>query len=661
MVLVMHQGRRSGVVIQRLFRRVYGWMGRLSVGLCVGVILLCFLLVVSCARVVAPTGGPKDADPPRVLRTVPPEEQVNFEGRRLRFYFNEYVKVVDADKNLVISPPLPNRVTPLIKGKSVEINLRDTLRPGTTYVVDFGTSIVDLTEGNPLGSYRYVFSTGDRIDSCVLQGRVRGALDRQPVSGVKVMLYRDDNDSAVYQKQPDFWTLSDASGNFTLTYLPAEEFRIVALEEKNNNYLLDQAEERVGFRDVRVRPECRIDSMVVPDSLVRLNALEDSVFQSLGEGEQVAWRDSVLEHRLDSLRVAFQAEADQALRDSLCLELFTTFEPPQVRLDYSRPAEDRVNVVFSLPPEGEVRLDLVDYPESLLQRMQRPGVDTVVFWIGDTLAICADTLVGHLHYQASDSLGLLQPRVDTLRLVYASEASLEESSSEEADLDVRAPCRSRDTVLGLTLSVRDKDAFLSDEDTIFLRTARVIRRLDTAGIRVIRSKDTVAVPCRYEPDALDPRQWFIFPSVEPGKEYRVVADSLVVKDIWGWGNRKVEFQFRGVNQRHYATLHLDVRSGPSSMVIEVIDHADPPKVIRRGRVGPEARKVDILYIPSGSYRLRIIDDRDGDGEWSGGHYLRGIQPEAVRIFRNPEDGKETVNLRQNWEYDLEIDYDSLPY
>ena len=166
----------------------------------------------SCANRGSPTGGIKDIIPPQILRTIPENYSVNFDAKEIRIYFNEYVKFKDLNKQLIISPPMENtpEITPLgLPQKYVSVKILDTLKPNTTYAINFGTSIVDNNEGNPLSYFRYVFSTGNVIDSLSLKGYVKDALERKADDFVSVVLYEIDSaytDSVVFKSKPRYVT-----------------------------------------------------------------------------------------------------------------------------------------------------------------------------------------------------------------------------------------------------------------------------------------------------------------------------------------------------------------------------------------------------------------------------------------------------------------------
>jgi hypothetical protein len=112
-----------------------------------------------CANIIPPTGSPKDTLPPKLVMAVPKDSMLDFNGKKVVLSFDEYVDVKDLQKNLIVSP-IP-KVTSNIQGhlKNVTIQIKDTLKPNTTYSINFGNAIRDVNEGNILKNFTYVVST----------------------------------------------------------------------------------------------------------------------------------------------------------------------------------------------------------------------------------------------------------------------------------------------------------------------------------------------------------------------------------------------------------------------------------------------------------------------------------------------------------------------
>ncbi|MEK6616765.1 MAG: Ig-like domain-containing protein, partial [Bacteroidota bacterium] len=148
-----------------------------------------WLLASRCAQIVNPNGGPKDVSPPHAVKYIPDSAKTNFSTKNIVIVFDEYIQLNDLQKQLVISPPMNIQPEIKVKGKSLLIELKDTLRKNTTYTFNFGNSIRDFTEANALEDFQYVFSTGSFIDSLKLSGAVKNAFDLKTEKGILVMLY----------------------------------------------------------------------------------------------------------------------------------------------------------------------------------------------------------------------------------------------------------------------------------------------------------------------------------------------------------------------------------------------------------------------------------------------------------------------------------------
>lgn len=204
------------------------------------------VLIASCAQIVNPTGGPKDRIPPRALKYVPDSAARNFQSKEIAIFFDEYIQLKDANSQLVISPPVKVMPELRVKGRALYIRFNDTLRSNTTYSLNFGSSIHDITEDNALDNFQYVFSTGPSIDSLSLSGKIVQAFDRKTEKGILVMLYDDLSDSVPYKKLPAYFSKTRPDGSYTINNIHPGAYKAFALKDANSNYTYDQGE-LVGF------------------------------------------------------------------------------------------------------------------------------------------------------------------------------------------------------------------------------------------------------------------------------------------------------------------------------------------------------------------------------------------------------------------------------
>ncbi|MEC7617167.1 MAG: Ig-like domain-containing protein [Bacteroidota bacterium] len=246
------------------------------------------LLFVQCAKRGNPTGGPDDETPPVLLRADPALNTTHFNKERIRLYFDEYIKLQKLKDQLIVSPPLdPSAYTispQSTAAKYVQIELMDTLRPNTTYNFNFGQSIVDNNEGNPYPYFRYVFSTGDYVDSLQVRGTIGNAFAREPKNFVSVMLYAVDstyNDSIIYQQPPDYLTNTlDSLENFEIGNVKAGRYLLIAQKDIANNYNFDQNADDIGFIN---------DFIDLPtDSLFHLDLFREKTNFSVGRTFQAS-------------------------------------------------------------------------------------------------------------------------------------------------------------------------------------------------------------------------------------------------------------------------------------------------------------------------------------------------------------------------------------
>lgn len=220
--------------------------------------LLILTLVITfsgCAKRGTPDGGPLDEEPPQYIRARPENFTTNFDSREIRIFFNEYIKLNDPQRQIIISPPMDPRpeITPLgTASRSIRIRINDTLQPQTTYTINFGSSITDNNEGNPLSFFTYAFSTGPYIDSLSIRGRVRDALLSVPDPYITIALYEVDStyhDSLVYSRVPRYVTSTLDSTTFQLNNLKQGTYQLVGIRDVNNNYTFEPQTDKIAFAD----------------------------------------------------------------------------------------------------------------------------------------------------------------------------------------------------------------------------------------------------------------------------------------------------------------------------------------------------------------------------------------------------------------------------
>ena len=235
------------------------------------VFIIGFLLI-SCARVGSPIGGETDSIAPQVIGFNIDSSRVNVprDLKELRIDFDEYVTLKDIQKNLIISPPIKKikKILPAnLATKFVSIQWEDTLQANTTYSFNFGNSIQDNNEGNPLSYYNFAFSTGEKIDDFYISGDVLDALQISKKADSKVSnvvgLYQE-KDTVDYKEKPYYIARVDEDGYFELNYLSPGTYKIIAFTDENGNSVYDSGTEKIGFQKDAIKLDSSISGLKIP-------------------------------------------------------------------------------------------------------------------------------------------------------------------------------------------------------------------------------------------------------------------------------------------------------------------------------------------------------------------------------------------------------------
>ena len=218
--------------------------------------VLSIVVISGCAKRGSPTGGPVDSIPPVLINASPKINSTNFDSKEIRLTFDEFVKLDKVEEQLIISPPIDKssyEVKPLSGvTKKVFLEFIDSLETETTYSINFGNSIKDNNEGNPLTFFSYTFSTGETIDSLYVRGNISDAFDRDTDNYISIHLYRIDsvfNDSIIFNNRPTYVSNSLDSTSYQFKNIKEGKYLIVAIKDIDNNYFFDPFYDKIGFID----------------------------------------------------------------------------------------------------------------------------------------------------------------------------------------------------------------------------------------------------------------------------------------------------------------------------------------------------------------------------------------------------------------------------
>ncbi len=215
------------------------------------VLALFEISISSCASKSSPGGGPKDTLAPLLDTSYPANLTINFKASQVELVFEEYIQLKNPFDQINISPLLKEDLVVKGRGKKVMIELGDSLRDSTTYIISFGSALADLTEGNVNKNFKYVFSTGTYIDSLMLRGHINDAYSGEAKKDLLVALYLADRktgrDSFLLKERPDYYSFSDEAGGFEMTNIKGGRYVLAAFEDKDGDFKRNNPKDEMAF------------------------------------------------------------------------------------------------------------------------------------------------------------------------------------------------------------------------------------------------------------------------------------------------------------------------------------------------------------------------------------------------------------------------------
>lgn len=508
-------------------------------------------LLVSCAQVREPQGGPKDTTPPQLVSSAPAPGTIQFSGQQILLHFDEPIKLDQVRQRLLISPPLAALPDVAVsRASDVTITLKAPLRASTTYSFNLSGCVLDLSEGNRVNDLVFVVSTGDHIDSLAIRGEVTEANSGLPAADILVLLHAADEEGDVRTAQPAYFTRTDASGKFRLAHLRGGHYQINALLDKNTNYRFDLPNEEVAFLNGTVYPN---DSGAVRLLLFRPASMTQFVVSAVVQPDR-GWE------------LTMARRAGHVMLKSL----------------------DRTGGELDWWPEWNTTRD------------------TVVMWPSDTAL-----LNGQRFSVLEDGIVL-----DTIRY--------------------RSP-------VPMPYNLKVDLAHDPETGTFSLISSRPVAAIDLQYF-VLRA-DSVIVPVKVLSDTLQRRTLRLDLGAPTQRAMNLVIYPKAITDMQGGTNDTARLSLSMPDPHSLGKLTIHVMA-------DSVTFLEGPLVLQLlAAQGHVVRQVESRSLPfavawegllPAEYRVRMIEDSDGNGAWSTGSLLEGRQPERVFLMAAP------VTVRSGW-------------
>lgn len=590
-----------------------------------------------CASIGTPTGGPKDTLPPVVVAVVPEDGATNFKSKSIYIEFDEYVQLKDQQKEIYVSPAMGKKPVFTMRGRGIYIQIKDdSLLPETTYAIEFGSSVADNNESNALHGLRYVFSTGNTIDSLICSGYTEDSYTADSLGKSFIWFYEADSvetpdtyDSTIFKYKPSKIARSQNNGIFIAQNLKPVPYRVYAIFDANDNQTYEPSIDKVGFVDGVYNPA------EMPDFSI--------------------WYDSVRRYPSADPQLYFRLFTDVSFRRQSLQEA-------------TRPEQHKVVLSFgaSNPDIRSLRLDSVPQDKIIVEPLSK-GRDTLALWLNVPSESLPDTLRGEIVFMAHDTLNVLRETKEELKLSWRRIESREQERERERNERARAKAEAageewKEPPTPSTFAMIDfaKSAEVNPEQDLPLEFATPLTRFDSTAVELLsfgEGGDTLRERAIFIPDTANVRRWRLRSRWLPDRQYRLRIPPDALADITGEGNDSITASLTVSKVEDYATLRLKVtpRHEGDLYILQLVDANG---TLLREERGVGAGEHTMLYVPAGDMRLRIIEDVNGNGEWDGGNLVERRQSERAEFYKNDEQ-EELFTTKTGWEFDLTLDMNRI--
>ena len=562
------------------------------------------LLVYACAnRGQGPMGGKKDETPPRVLKETPANGSLNFDKKNIQVVFDENISLEKIADNVVISPPQMRPPEIQGYGKSLSVKFSDDLMENTTYSINFGNAIVDLNEKNPLKGYVFAFSTGDEIDTLRISGTVINAENLEPISGIIVGIYDETNDS-VFTTQP-FLRIgkTDENGRFAIDNVKEGTYKIFALGDVSRDFHFQPGEGLALY-----------DSLITPT--FRREQMRDTV-----------WKDSIT---VDSVRTYM---GTRFLPDDVVLQYFTEGKKRQYFVKSERKEPHSFSLFFGTKADSLPTLRPLNFDWEGKHIIQKNNtLDSLTYWITDSLVWQSDTLTFEMTYLKSDSIFNLIATTDTVNVIMRRTRA--QQNRREKDKDKKQP--------ELTLSDNIAGVF-EVYNPLIIRTPEPVSDVDISKINLSQREDTILKPLPLNWRQVDSTRMVFAVNYtwKPEMNYVFAIDSAAVSSIYGKTNMAYKKEFKIRSLEEYSTLKVSLNPFEPKAIIQLLNTKDEVLVSKPAM----AKGALFEHLMPGDYYIRLFIDENENGKWDTGQFSPRRHPEQVYYY------PKKLTLMANWEFE----------
>ena len=578
--------------------------------LIIGWIIFC-LAFQSCAnRGSGPQGGPKDKIPPVLVSATPANESVNFSSKNITLEFNELVSVNNPMQNVIFSPP--QKTPPVVKslGKKVSIAIQDTLLPNTTYTIVIKKCIVDYTESNPFADYVYTFSTGDKVDSLQISGKIIDAQTLAAKKNYTVGIHSNLSDTAFTKTRFEKISKTNENGEFIIYGVAEGEYNIFAIKDVAGTNCYQNIGTDIAF----------LDSTIIPYS--HLHGKVDTL-----------WTDSA---KTQYETVTLDAFNEYFPKD-LVLKTFKEKTISHQLKNFKRTSNNKLSITFTEPQEVEPTVTLLsDSITGTLLKEKTNRTDSLIFWIKDSLLYKKDSLHIAVSYIKTDSIGEHIPQTDSLYFIFRETKAAKRKRENDKNIHVLNFTHN----LAKSLEIYDTIKFVFDEP---------IKEIITDSIHLSHKVDTLLEKVDYNimfDDSICKKKIYFLFKKELGGQYQLQMDSASITSIFGKTINAFKKPIKIKKLEDYSNLYIKFDENVTNGIVQLLNEKEV--VINECPVqNAEAYFEDIT---PASYYIRMFIDENGNKKWDTGNLEKKEQPEMVYYYPKKLQLKANWDMEETWPY-----------
>ena len=564
------------------------------------------LYLYSCATRNVPTGGPKDTIPPRLINTIPVNKSLHYNGNTIVLNFDEFIKTKDMNNQLIITPRLNEDFDQKINKRSLIINLNEKLDSNTTYTFNFQDAVQDITESNPARDLILAFSTGDYIDSLYIEGMVKDLLTDKVIENAVVALFAYNDTSDVFNHKPQYFTRTKKDGYFMLENLKKNTYRLYAYNDANKNLTLQSDTEPYGFVPDSILLDSSVSDIIIP--LVKINVKEFLLQSARPSGKYY-------EIRLNKYIQDYTLTPIEETSDSIISNKAT--DPTIIRVYNTISSDSITTILNAIDTVGQELIDTVTIKFAATQRKSDPATSKITPSNNTTIL---ENYEGTIEFNKPIKTVKLDSAFfyyDSLMIVPIEEHELEWNKFKDK-LTIRTKL---DKAL-LEREIPQAETDTTDETNISEQEIRIQEEIPN-----VPSENTEKVKSKFEK-----RDNQIMFFMAKGSFITIENDTLP----------EITALHSFLKTEDLGLLKGLINTEFQHFFIQLLDKSG--KVVRELE---NERNFIFRDLAPGEYRIRILIDNNGDGEWSLGNILENIPPEEVYFY------PESLIIRANWERELD--------